>query len=62
MNESTIVVIRCVSFVNVIPKLSGRMDFGNKCMDAHSDAGELARGCACASSALVLLPRSKSPL
>ena len=30
VNESTIVVIVCVSFVNVIPKLSGRMDFGNK--------------------------------
>jgi hypothetical protein len=31
VNESTIVVIVCVSFVNVIPKLSGRMDFGYKC-------------------------------
>jgi hypothetical protein len=30
VNESTIIVIVCVSFVNVIPKLSGRMDFGNK--------------------------------
>jgi hypothetical protein len=29
VNESTIAVIVCVSFVNVIPKLSGRMDFGN---------------------------------
>ena len=28
VNESTIIVIVCVSFVNVIPKLSGRMDFG----------------------------------
>jgi hypothetical protein len=27
MNESTIVVMVCVSFVKVIPKLSGRMDF-----------------------------------
>jgi hypothetical protein len=30
VNESTIVVMVCVSFVNTIPKLSGRMDFGNK--------------------------------
>jgi hypothetical protein len=30
VNESTIVVIVCVSFLNVIPKLSGRMDFGNE--------------------------------
>jgi hypothetical protein len=30
VNESTVVVVVCVSFVNVIPKLSGRMNFGNK--------------------------------
>jgi hypothetical protein len=30
VNEQTIVVMVCLSFVNVIPKLSGRMDFGNK--------------------------------
>ena len=32
VNELTIVVIVCVSFVNVIPKLSGRMDLGNRVM------------------------------
>jgi hypothetical protein len=30
VDESTIVVIACVSFVNAIPILSGRMDFGDK--------------------------------
>jgi hypothetical protein len=30
VNESTIVGLVCVSFVNVIPIISGRMDLGNK--------------------------------
>ena len=43
VNESTIVVMVYVSFVNVIPKKSGRMDLGNKSVSVALPADQPGR-------------------